>query len=243
MINTPQKYFNCLIVEDEPLSQEIIESYISNCPELKLIGTCKDALQANTILYRKNIDLIFLDINMPIMNGIEWLKSMDRIPDVIFTTAYPEHAVEGFDLNALDYLLKPFSFDRFLKSVNKFLATKKNQDINQPESSDTSKTIWVKSNKKSYPIKLSELAYIESYGDYLKLYRGDKPIIIHETLKHFISKLPNQQFQKIHRSYVINLNKVEYIEGNQVYIASKLIPLATTYRDKFYQAIEKNEHL
>jgi DNA-binding LytR/AlgR family response regulator len=243
MTHNPQNHIHCLIVEDEPLSQEIIESYIGNCPELKLVDTCKDALQANAILHEENIDLIFLDINMPVMNGIEWLKTLDKVPDVIFTTAYPEHAVEGFDLNALDYLLKPFSFDRFLKTVNKFMALKRNQEASLSESSDASKTIWVKSNKKSYPIKLSELSYIESDRDYLKLYRKDKPIIIHETLKHFISKLPKKQFLKIHRSFVINVNKVEYIEGNQVSIASKLIPLAATYRDKFYKAIEKNEQV
>ena len=243
MTNTAQKYFNCLIVEDEPLSQEVLESYIDNCPELKLCGTCKNAMQANAILHNENIDLIFLDINMPIINGIEWLKSLDQSPEVIFTTAYPEHAVEGFDLNALDYLLKPFSFNRFLKSVNKFLSTKKNEEANPIEASDTSKTIWVKSNKKSYPIKLSELAYIESDGDYLKLFVGEKPIIIHETLKHFISKLPDKAFMKIHRSFVININKVEYIEGNQVSLASKLIPLAASYREEFYKAIEKNEQV
>lgn len=240
MTNISPKYINCLIVEDEPLSQEILESYIDNCPELKLCGTCKDAMQANAILHNENIELIFLDINMPIINGIEWLKSLEESPEVIFTTAYAEHAVEGFNLNALDYLLKPFSFDRFLKAVNKFLVAKKKPDTNQ---SDISKTIWVKSNKKSYPIKLSELSYIESDGDYLKLYLDNKPIVIHETLKHFISKLPNKVFMKIHRSFVINITKVEYIEGNQVSLASKLIPLAASYREEFYKAIEKNEQV
>ncbi len=243
MTNTAPRYFNCLIVEDEPLSQEVLESYIDNCPELKLCGTCKDAIQANAILHNENIDIIFLDINMPIINGIEWLRSLDQSPEVIFTTAYPEHAVEGFDLNALDYLLKPFSFNRFLKSINKFLSMKKNEEVSSTGNSDTTKIIWVKSNKKSYPIKLSELIYIESDGDYLKLFLGEKPIIVHETLKHFASKLPNKVFMKIHRSFIINLSKVEYLEGNQVCLASKLIPLAATYRDKFYKAIEKNEQV
>lgn len=119
MTLNPQEYIQCLIVEDEPLSQEILESYISNCPELKLMGTCKNAMEGNALLHHEKIDLIFLDINMPIINGIDWLRTLDTVPQVIFTTAYPEHAVEGFDLNILDYLLKPFSFDRFLKlSIN-----------------------------------------------------------------------------------------------------------------------------
>jgi Response regulator of the LytR/AlgR family len=111
------KIYDCIIVEDEPLSQEILESYLQDCPQLRLKAICNDALEANQILLKEPIDLLFLDINMPKMNGIEWLKSLDQSPKVIFTTAYPEYAVEGFDLNALDYLLKPFSFERFLRSV------------------------------------------------------------------------------------------------------------------------------
>ena len=146
MTHNPQEYIQCLIVEDEPLSQEILESYISNCPELKLMGTCKNAMEGNTILHQEKIDLIFLDINMPIINGIDWLRTLDTAPQIIFTTAYPEHAVEGFDLNILDYLLKPFSFDRFLKAINKFKSIKKN--LKQDLTSAKDRTLLVKSNKK-----------------------------------------------------------------------------------------------
>ena len=239
--NNHQTVINCLIIEDEPLSQEILESYIANCPELKLVGICKNALEGNTILHQEKIDLIFLDINMPIINGIEWLKTLENIPEVIFTTAYPEHAVEGFDLNILDYLLKPYSFDRFLKSINKFKASQKDDNLNQIAFSD--KTLLLKSNKKNYPIKLSELYYIESDGDYLKLYRENNHIVIHETLKAFIAKLPTNNFLKVHRSFVININKIEYIEGNQACISTRLIPIALTYREEFYKAIEKNEQV
>ncbi|MRT91873.1 LytTR family DNA-binding domain-containing protein [Ancylomarina sp. 16SWW S1-10-2] len=241
MTPNPQEYIHCLIVEDEPLSQEILESYIGNCPELKLMGTCKNAMEGNTLLHQKRIDLIFLDINMPIINGLDWLKTLDKAPQVIFTTAYPEHAVEGFDLNILDYLLKPFSFDRFLKAINKFTSIRKNEKQDLP--ADKDKTLLVKSNKKTYPIKLSELCYIESDGDYLKLYRDTDHIIIHETLKRFIEKLPTDSFLKVHRSFVININKIKYIEGNQVNISSKFIPIASSYRDKFYEAIDKNKQV
>lgn len=241
MTHNPQEYIQCLIVEDEPLSQEILESYINNCPELKLMGTCKNAMEGNALLHQEKIDLIFLDINMPIITGIDWLRTLDTAPQVIFTTAYPEHAVEGFDLNILDYLLKPFSFDRFLKAINKFKSIKKN--VQQDFTSDKDRTLLVKSNKKTYPIKLSELCYIESDGDYLKLYRDTDHIIIHETLKSFTAKLPSDSFLKVHRSFVININKVEYIEGNQVRIASKFIPIAASYREEFYRLIEKNEQV
>lgn len=241
MNNIPENTINCLIVEDEPLSQEILESYIENCPELKIAGICKDALQANQILNSERIDLIFLDINMPILNGIDWLKTLDEVPEVIFTTAYPEHAVEGFNLNALDYLLKPFSFDRFLKAVNKFRSIKKRQITISSELSDSEKTIMLKSGKKTYPVKLSEINYIESDGDYLKVQLTDRHIIIHDTLKNFISKLGNSDFFRIHRSYIINIKKIEYIEGNQVCIASKMIPIAASYREGLQQAIEKEQ--
>ncbi|MPQ45887.1 response regulator [Marinifilum sp. N1E240] len=228
-MNTPKENtYTCLIVEDEPISQEILEVYIQDCPQLLLKGVCNDAIEANTILLNQKIDLLFLDINMPKLNGIEWLKSLDEVPEVIFTTAYPEYAVEGFDLNALDYLLKPFSFNRFLKAVNKFTGLQKNLAISDL-SSDL--TITVKSNKKTYLMKTSELNFIESDGDYLKLYRDEDCIVIHETLKAFQSKLPQNNFLRVHRSFIINLKKIDYLEGNQVCIANQMIPVAVSYRE------------
>nr|WP_320118370.1 LytTR family DNA-binding domain-containing protein [uncultured Marinifilum sp.] len=230
MNTTKENTYTCLIVEDEPLSQEILEAYIKDCPQLILIDICKDAIEANTILLDKKIDLIFLDINMPKLNGVEWLKSLDELPKVIFTTAYPEYAVEGFNLNVLDYLLKPFSFNRFLKSVNKFLSLQKNI---------TNKTFVVKSNKKSYIIKTSELNYIESDGDYLKLYRDEDCIVVHDTLKSFRMKLSGSEFLRVHRSFIINISKIAYIENNQVCVNKKMIPVANSYRDELKSAIEK----
>ena len=236
-MNKPkQNTFTCLIVEDEPLSQEILESYIKDCPHLVLKGICNDAIMANTILLDEKIDLLFLDINMPKINGIEWLKSIDERPEVIFTTAFPEYAVEGFDLNALDYLLKPFSFNRFLKAVNKFMSLQKNLEKSKlvPES-----IITVKSNKKTYLLKTSDVNYIESDGDYLKLYRNEDCIVIHETLKSFESKLPAKDFLRIHRSFIINLGKIDYLEGNQLCICKKMIPVANSYREELKLAIER----
>lgn len=234
-MNSPKENtYTCLIVEDEPISQEILEAYIQDCPQLDLKGVCKDAIEANTILLNQKIDLLFLDINMPKLNGIEWLKSLDEVPNVIFTTAYPEYAVEGFDLNALDYLLKPFSFNRFLKAVNKFTGLQKNT-----ENSDVQydSTITVKSNKKTYLLKTSDLNFIESDGDYLKLYRDEDCIVIHETLKAFQSKLPQNNFLRIHRSFIINTAKIDYLEGNQVCINQKMIPVASSYREGLKEMI------
>ncbi|PXX98987.1 DNA-binding response regulator [Marinifilum breve] len=230
------KTYNCIIVEDEPLSQEILESYLQDCPQLKLKAICNDALEANQIFLKESVDLLFLDINMPKMNGIEWLKSLDQSPKVIFTTAYPEYAVEGFDLNALDYLLKPFSFERFLRSVNKFLSL---QDKVDAKSENQEETILVKSNKKTYLLKPSELNYIESEGDYLKLQREDDCLVIHDTLKNFQTKLPPKEFLRIHRSFIINLSKIDFLEGNQVCIAKQMVPIANSYKDQLMQLIQK----
>lgn len=230
------KIYNCIIVEDEPLSQEILESYLQDCPQLKLKAICNDALEANQILLKEPIDLLFLDINMPKMNGIEWLKSLDQSPKVIFTTAYPEYAVEGFDLNALDYLLKPFSFERFLRSVNKFLSLQEKVGEKQENQEET---ILVKSNKKTYLIKPSELSFIESEGDYLKLHREDDCLVIHGTLKNFQTKLPSKEFLRIHRSFIINIRKIDYLEGNQVCIRGSMIPVANTCKDDLYKVINQ----
>ncbi|WP_321517017.1 LytTR family DNA-binding domain-containing protein [Marinifilum fragile] len=236
MNRTTNKIYTCIIVEDEPLSQEILESYLQDCPQLKLKAICNDALKANQILLKEPIDLLFLDINMPKMNGIEWLKSLEQSPKVIFTTAYPEYAVEGFDLNALDYLLKPFSFERFLRSVNKFLSL---QDKVGEKLENQEETILVKSNKKTYLIKPSELSFIESEGDYLKLHREDDCLVIHDTLKHFQTKLPSNDFLRIHRSFIINLRKIDYLEGNQVCIGGSMIPVANTCKDDLYKVINQ----
>ncbi|WP_421918246.1 LytR/AlgR family response regulator transcription factor [Marinifilum sp.] len=230
------RIYTCIIVEDEPLSQEVLESYVLDCAKLKLKAICNDALEANQFLLKEQVDLLFLDINMPKMNGIEWLKSLEQSPKVIFTTAYPEYAVEGFDLNALDYLLKPFSFERFLRSVNKFLSL---QDKAEQKQDLQEETILVKSNKKTYLLKPSELNFIESEGDYLKLHREGDCLIIHETLKNFITKLPEKVFLRVHRSYIINVRKIEYLEGNRLCIAGNMVPLANSYREQLIDLIQE----
>ncbi len=225
-MNTPTKTYHCIIVEDELFSQEIMTDYIANCPELYLIQVCNNAMEANSLLHQHRIDLIFLDINMPKISGIEWLKSLKQMPQVIFMTAYPEYAVEGFNLNAVDYLLKPFSFERFLQAVNKFLIS---QSKTKDSPSDT--TIMVKSDKKIYPVKYADITYLEANGDYLKLHRENDYLLLHDTLKHFHQQLPQQQFVKIHRSFVINTSKIDFIQGHLVAIGKKRIPIADGYKD------------
>jgi DNA-binding LytR/AlgR family response regulator len=218
--------YTCIIVEDEPLSQEILESYIKDCSQLNLLAVCDHAMKANEFLQANSVDLIFLDINMPRLNGIDWLKSLEQIPKVIFTTAYPEHAVEGFNLNAVDFLLKPFSFDRFLKAVNKYIKSLPIIEDDQKE-----KNLLVKADKKIYPVQFMDILFIESEGDYLKIHRTEDVLMVHDTLKNMISKLPNS-FIRIHRSYLVNMDEIDYLEGNQVSVGGTLIPIANSYKDK-----------
>ncbi len=231
-MNPETKKYNCIIVEDEPLSQEITADYIANCPELNLVQICNNAMEANSLLHQNNIDLIFLDINMPHINGMDWWKSLSQAPQVIFITAYPEYAVEGFNLNAIDYLLKPFSFERFLQAVNKFL-----KDKNSTEKGNANTTIMVKSNKKIYPVKYTDITYLEANGDYVKINRENDYLLLHDTLKNFYQQLPKNQFLQVHRSFVINISKIDFIEGNRIAIGENRIPITESYRDALKEAM------
>lgn len=227
----------CLIVDDEPLSLDVLEKYINDIPELELAGRCFDAFDALKKLKDLEIDLLFLDINMPKLSGINMIKSMDQLPEVVFTTAYPEYAVEGFELEVLDYLVKPISFERFVKTYNK--AQKKlgvDQEKNAPQ------FIMVKSNKKLFKVSFDEIKYIQSMGDFIKIYTTDKVHISSDTLKNIETQLPINQFVRIHKSYIISLDAFNFIEGNQVKIGEEFLPIGLTYKDALLKALDlKNE--
>lgn len=216
-------HISCLIVDDEPSSQNVLKSFISKIDTLELKHICNNALEALEYMQQSPIDLLFLDINMPDLSGVSFYKSLSNPPEVIFTTAYSEYALEGFELNALDYLLKPFSFERFLKAVSKIKAKKQK---------DTQKII-LKSDKKYYQINFNSIFYIESLGDYIKIYIEDKFIVVYKPLKEILIELPNTQFVQVHKSYIINKTKIEYVEGNLVIINSTKIPLGNKFKKDF----------
>lgn len=224
----------CLIVDDEPLSLDILEKYILDIPGLELAGRCMDAFEAMEQLKNNPVDLLFLDINMPKLSGINMVKSMSNLPEVIFTTAYPEYAVEGFELEVLDYLVKPISFERFLKAINK--AKAKLQDDKAGVEKPT--FIMVKSNKKLYKVAFSDIKYIQSMGDFIKIYTTEKVYISSDTMKNIEIQLPNNQFVRIHKSYLISLNAFKYIEGNQVIIGTETLPVGLTYKDTLLKALD-----
>ena len=229
-------HINCLIVDDEPLSQDVLKDFVDACPELKLSGICGNALEAGNTIKQEEIDLLFLDINMPLLSGISFIKGLANPPLVVFVTAYPEFALEGFEVDAVDYLLKPVSFERFRKAVNRVIdRLESRQNVLNNEQNH----ILLRADKKNYLVNFDEIIYLEGMGDYVKFVLEDKKLMVHGTMKDFLSQLPETLFQRIHKSYAINLKKVNYIEGNQVKLSLASIPLSLSYREVLFEALGK----
>jgi DNA-binding LytR/AlgR family response regulator len=227
---------SCLIVEDEPLSQDVLKKFIEDTPLLHLSGICSDALEALTFLQENPVDLIFLDINMPKLSGINFVRSLEHPPMIIFTTAYAEYAVEGFELDAVDYLLKPIAFNRFLKAANKAIEHKKAWKIIEKNHGENDNSVadylMIKSDKKIYKIDFGNLLYLQSYGDYVKIFTKDKTIIASETLKNMEQYLGDHCI-RVHKSFLVAVHALKYVEGNQVKVHDRMIPIGKKYREEF----------
>src|ERR1041385_1063550 len=226
----------CLIVDDEPLAQEVIENYITRIPNLEGVKKCSCAIQAFEVMKKEKIDLIFLDIQMPVIDGLSFLKSIKNIPSVIITTAFPQHAVESYDFDVTDYLLKPISFERFLKAVNKAL-DKKNTVANAAE--QKSDFIFLKVDGKLVKVNFSEIMYVEGMKDYLKVFLKDKFYVVHQTMKRFEESLPHGQFIRVHKSYIVSLPAVKTIIGNYIEVNDQHIPIGANYKDELIQLVFK----
>jgi DNA-binding LytR/AlgR family response regulator len=218
---------NCIIVDDEPLSRDILRRYISNVKDLDLVGECHDGFEAIRQLKNLHVDIIFLDINMPGLSGISLVRSLTKSPLIIFTTAYPEFAVEGFELDALDYLVKPYSFERFLLAVNRAME----RIASENDSERPIRKILVKADKKLYGIEAENILFIEGQGDYIRIHTDDMKLMVHDTIKNFMESLPGEKFMRVHKSWVVNLERISFIEGNHVRIASDLIPVSPASRE------------
>lgn len=234
------KHLNCLIADDEPIARQILESYIKEIPNLTLVASCKNAFEVLEVIQHETIDLLFLDINMPKLSGLSLLKTIQTRPEVIITTAYPEYAVEGFELAVTDYLLKPFSLERFIQAVLKVENKSPiHQEANSSLKQENSKTIFVKSDKKILKLNLEEITYIEAYGNYIKIY-SDKMNLTAQTLSEFLDKLP-PHFLRIHKSYVINFNQLKLIDGNQILLQNETkLPIGKSYRKEVLNYIENS---
>ncbi|WP_442266631.1 LytR/AlgR family response regulator transcription factor [Tenacibaculum sp. ZS6-P6] len=220
---------NCIIIDDEPLAIRVIENHLKEFQNISIVGKFNTPVEALTTLEQNKIDVIFLDINMPKMNGLVFLRSVSIKPYIIITTAYREYAADSFELNVLDYLVKPIPFARFLKSINKlnqqlYLKQNAEKSLNEPDS-----FIFLKVDKKLVKIKYQDILYIESLKDYIKIYTNDNNFIVHKSLTSITEELPSKKFIRIHRSYTIALDKVDSIEGNLIGIGKKRITIGRKY--------------
>lgn len=224
----------CLVVDDEQLARKLLQSFIEKLPGLELVGMCKNPMEAMDVLQHGHIDVLFLDIQMPDLLGTELVRVMPETPEVIFTTAYQEYAVEGFELQAADYLLKPFSFERFAQAVNKVRAKLRQQNAQAPApNAPVTKQptfLTVKADHKLYRINYSDLLYIEGLKEYVTFYTSARKIVSLESLKQLEADLPASEFIRVHRSYIVNRTKVAALYGNQLEIGEQKIPIGASYK-------------
>lgn len=228
---------NCLAIDDEPLALNVIKDFCSKLEFINLVGTYTNAMDALQVLENQDIDLIFLDIHMPNINGLEFAKTMTNPPMIIFTTAYSEHAIEAYDLNAIDYMVKPIPFDRFLKSVNKAQSLYKLQNSNQKTS--LNEFMMVKADFATLKVSFKDILYVEGLKDYVKIFFKDKMILTKTTMKNIEKKLPQQHFIRIHKSYIVNLLSVEKIESNHIIYGRAKLPIGNSYRMAFFDMIDQ----
>ena len=228
----------CIAIDDEPLALELIKKYVSRIPALQLLHTFEDALSGAEFLNSSVVDILFIDINMPDITGIELVRSLEKKPIVIFTTAYKNFAFEGFELEALDYLLKPIDFDRFSKAVDKAIDYHKYKNNTSIEENTAS--LYVYSEYRMVKIDLKDIDYIESMEDYVKIHRNSLPTVLTlMPLKKILEKLPANEFQRIHRSYIVAVNKVKAIQNRKAYLADVQLPISDTYADFIKNWIKK----
>ncbi len=240
------KTMNCLIVDDEELARNLVETYINRVPHLAIVGKCANPLEAMRVLQEKTVDLMFLDIQMPELTGVEFLKTLPQKPLVIFTTAYKEYALEGYELDVVDYLLKPFRFDRFLQAVNKagmLIKQEKGGGAPMPPSSpnepEASKKdyILVKSDFKVFRIFYKDILYVESMREYLTYHTLEGKTLSLGSLKKLQEELPSDQFIQIHRSYIANIGFISALEGNLVHIGKEKLPIGTSYKEEVMKRV------
>ena len=225
--------FNCLIVDDEPIAQEILEKYISQIDVLNLVGKCGNAFEALNVLHKEPIEILFLDIKMPSLSGLDMLKTLQNPPNVILTTAFSEFGVESYEYGITDYLLKPISFERFLKAVNKLVIPQNSKlTLTQLEEKIVEPTfIFFKADKKIHKYYFSDIVFIEGSGNYVKIHsQQDKPLMVLDKLTDLQNKLPQKQFIRIHKSFIVNVSHIQKIEGNMIKIEDKVIPISATFK-------------
>ncbi len=236
------KNLRCLIVDDEPPAREIIRRYVEGVPMLELVGECSNAIQTLGILQQQTIDLLFMDIRMPQLNGNDFLKTLRQPPKVIFTTAYPDYAIEGYELDVVDYLLKPIHFDRFLKAVNKAFQNTTALPDATPVPKETEDAgapfVYFRADRKMVKLMLQDILYIESMKDYVKVVTTNKAIISKQSISSVEEMLPEKKFIRCHRSYIISSEKIKSFTSELIEIGTAEIPIGKLYRNEVIKLLE-----
>jgi len=235
--------YRCLIIDDEPIAIRVIKNHLSVFTEFELVAECSNALEAMPIMAKEKIDLIFCDIQMPQITGVDFVRTLLHPPKVIFTTAYRDYAVDAFELNVADYLLKPISFERFTKAINHFLELqtpqKEETTADVPESANRD-FIFLKADKKHYKVNLSDVLYFESLGDYVIAFTTDNKIVTKERISHLAETLPHEHFIQIHRSYIISIARIESVGPGFVEINKKKLPVGRNYKPELSKLLQNN---
>ena len=231
-----------IAIDDEPLALKLVSEYIRKTPYLELVGAFDNPLDAIDFLSNQEAELIFVDIQMPDLTGIEFTRSLEGNHKIIFTTAYEKYALEGFKLNALDYLLKPFSYEEFLKAAGKAHKMAELEASSTPIIEANNQFLFLKSEYKIRRINFNDILYIEGLKDYIKVYTTgeDKPLLSLNSIKSLESKLPEEKFMRVHRSYLVNLEKIETIERSRIIFGKTYIPISDQYKEKFQEFLDKN---
>ncbi len=228
-----------IIIDDEPLAHEIIEEFCAMMPHLELVGNCYSAMEAMQFLSKSQVDFMFLDINMPKLSGLDFIRTLPNSPEVIITSAYKEYALDGYELGVVDYLLKPIPFDRLVKAINKLGKKQQSSVLIQDEGFPVNGSIFVKSDKKHHQIKLTNMLFIEAYGNYTKLYVKDEMIVSHEKIAFYEEQFKNRGFLRVHKSFIVAIEKINQIEGNRIKIQEHQIPIGQTYKSVVNKLITK----
>ncbi|WP_297093480.1 LytTR family DNA-binding domain-containing protein [uncultured Draconibacterium sp.] len=233
----------CLIIDDEPLARDLMRSHIEKLDNFEICAECGDAMKALQELHNHKIDLMFMDIQMPQITGIEFLRTLKNPPKVIITTAYREYALEGFELDVVDFLLKPITFERFLKSVNKYYQSVQDDvPTSQPIASTNGNTdeafIYVKENKKVLKVHLNEILYVEGLSEYVQIYTTEKKIITKTSMTHMSEKLPDSGFMRIHKSFIVSLSKIEAFTSTSIEVPGKELPIGRSYKNAVLEVLQ-----
>ncbi|MEO5594917.1 MAG: LytTR family DNA-binding domain-containing protein [Chitinophagaceae bacterium] len=235
MTDTTNTPLRCLIIEDEPLARQIISRYVQQLPTLQLAGECANAIQAFTFLQQHQVDLMFLDIRMPQLNGNDFLKTLQNPPKVIFTTAYSDYALESYEFDAVDYLMKPITFERFLKAVNKAygpgIAKTETRPLSLPEEKKSESFVYFRADRKMIKVMLQDILYVESMKDYVKIFTSDTTIISRQSISSVEAMLPEKEFIRTHRSFIVSLQKIRSFTQELIEIEKTEIPIGKIYRN------------